>query len=166
MEFIKIGNVANIHGIKGELSIYPYTDDIDNFCNYKKFFVGSEKKEYNVIRLRPHKNIILAVLDGIKRREEAELLKTKDVYISKDELKKLDKNSYYIDDLIGLTVIDNISKEEIGKIVNVIKYPSNDVYEVEFKNETFYIPAISEVVKKIDLKESRVYVELLEGLRW
>ena len=67
--------------------------------------------------------------------------------------------------MIGLTVIDNTSKEEIGEIVNVIKYPSNDVYEVKFKNETFYIPAISEVVKKIDLKESRVYVELLEGLR-
>ena len=44
MEFIKIGNVANIHGIKGELSIYPYTDDVDNFCNYKKYYT-----QYNTI---------------------------------------------------------------------------------------------------------------------
>lgn len=165
MEFIKVGNIANIHGIKGELSIYPYTDDISNFCKYKKFYIGQDKKCFKVTKLRSHKNMVLALLDGINTREEAELVKTLDVYVNRLDLKKLDKNSYYIEDLIGLDVIDE-KNVCIGTLKDVIKYPSSDVYEITTKDGDIYIPAIKEVVTSVDILNKKIYVKLMKGLIW
>ncbi len=163
MEFIKVGNVANIHGIKGELSIYPYTDDISNFCKYKKFYIGQNKKCFKVIKLRSHKNMVLALLDGVSTREEAYLLKTFDVYVDRLDLKKLDENSYYIEDLIGLDVIDQ-NDICIGTLKDVIKYPSSDVYEITTNNGNIYLPAIKEVVSKVDILNKKIYVKVMKGL--
>lgn len=165
MEFIKVGNVANIHGIKGELSIYPYTDDISNFCKYKKFYIGQNKKCFKVIKLRSHKNMVLALLDGVSTREEAYLLKTFDVYVDRLDLKKLDENSYYIEDLIGLDVIDQ-NDICIGTLKDVIKYPSSDVYEITTNNGNIYLPAIKEVVSKVDILNKKIYVKVMKGLIW
>lgn len=163
MEFIKVGNVANIHGIKGELSIYPYTDDISNFCKYKKFYIGQNKKCFKVIKLRSHKNMVLALLDGVSTREEAYLLKTFDVYVDRLDLKKLDENSYYIEDLIGIDVIDQ-NDICIGTLKDVIKYPSSDVYEITTNNGNIYLPAIKEVVSKVDILNKKIYVKVMKGL--
>lgn len=163
MEFIKVGNVANIHGIKGELSIYPYTDDISNFCKYKKFYIGQNKKCFKVIKLRSHKNMVLALLDGVSTREEAYLLKTFDVYVDRLDLKKLDENSYYIEDLIGLDVIDQ-NDICIGTLKDVKKYPSSDVYEITTNNGNIYLPAIKEVVSKVDILNKKIYVKVMKGL--
>lgn len=165
MEFIKVGNVANIHGIKGELSIYPYTDDISNFCKYRKFYIGQNKKCFKVIKLRSHKNMVLALLDGVSTREEAYLLKTFDVYVDRLDLKKLDENSYYIEDLIGLDVIDQ-NDICIGTLKDVIKYPSSDVYEITTNNGNIYLPAIKEVVSKVDILNKKIYVKVMKGLIW
>lgn len=163
MEFVKVGNVANIHGIKGELLIYPYTDDLFNFCNYKKFYIGNEKRCFDVIKLRVHKNMILALLDNVNTPEAASLLKTFDVFVDRIELKKLDNNSYYIEDLIGLDVIDENNKC-IGILKDVIKYPANDVYEIVDKDKLYYLPAIKEVIKKVDVVNKKIYIQSMEGL--
>ncbi len=165
MEFIKIGNIANIHGIKGELSIYPYTDDVNNFCKYKTIYIGEKKESFNINRARPHKNMILVLLDKISNPEDALKLKTMDIYIDKNDLKKLDDDSYYVEDLIGIEVIDNISKECLGTLKDVINNPANDVYEVVLNDEIYYIPAIHQVVKRVDILNRKMYVELMEGLK-
>lgn len=166
MEFIKIGNVANVHGIKGELSIYPYTDDINNFCDYKKIYIGENKQEFIVSRSRPNKNMVIMQVKGIASRDEALKYKTLDIYIDKSQLKDLDDDTFYISDLIGLEVIDNVSSDVLGTLTNVFQNPANDIYEVKNGNEVFYIPAIRQVVKKIDIKNKKIYVELMEGLKW
>lgn len=165
MEFIKIGNIANVHGIKGELSIYPYTDDINNFCDYKKIYVGENKQEFVVKKSRPNKNMVLMSLEKITTREDALKYKTLDIYIDKSDLKDLDDDTYYINDLISLDVIDNISGNKIGTLTNVFQNPANDIYEIKNGDEVFYIPAIRQVVKRVDVKNKKIYVELMEGLK-
>ena len=164
MNFVKIGNVANIHGIKGEIKVYPYTDDFDNFLKYKEIYVGENKEKYIVKSSRLHKNMVLFMLDGINDPDEAIKLKTYDIFIDEKELKDLDEGTYYIKDLIGLEVIDTLKNESLGKISDVIKYASNDVYEVENGKNKFYIPAIKDVVKNVDILNKKMYVELMEGL--
>jgi len=164
MNFVKIGNIANIHGIKGEIKVYPYTDDFDNFLKYKEIYVGENKEKYIVKSSRLNKNMVLFMLEGINTPEEAESLKTLDIFIDEKDLKKLEEGTYYVKDLIGLEVIDILNNKSIGKITDVIKYAANDVYEVENDKDKFYIPAIKDVVKNVDILNKKVYVELMEGL--
>ena len=164
MNFVKIGNVANIHGIKGEIKVYPYTDDFDNFLKYKEIYVGENKTKYTVKSSRLHKNMVLFTLDGVSDPNTAETLKTLDIFIDEKNLKKLSKNSYYVKDLIGIEVIDTLKNESIGKITDVLKYAANDVYEIEHDGNKFYIPAIKDVVKTVDILNRKMYVELMEGL--
>ena len=111
--------------------------------------------------------MILIILDGINDANSALKLKASDIFIDEKDLKVLDEGTYYVKDLIGLEVIDILNNNEsIGKIVDVMKYAANDVYEVEKDGNRFYIPAIKNVVKNVDILNKKMYVELMEGLIW
>ena len=166
MESILIGNVANIHGIKGEIKIYPYTDDILNLTNLKSIYFDKELKEkYKIISARVHKNMLVIKLEGINDANEALELKTKDVYIPRNALKELDDNTYYIEDLLFSDIVEEESGNVIGKLTYVFNTGANDVYEVEREDKSkIYLPAISDVIKKVDIKSKKIYVKLMEGL--
>ncbi len=166
MSSILIGQIVNIHGIKGELRIYPYTDDLENFTKYKEIYLDeSLTVKYNVSRCRIHKNMLITKLDGIDDANTALELKNKYVYIDKSSLKPLDEGYYYIDDLLGINVIDEKTKEIIGTISYVFNTGANDIYEVIRKDNTkVYLPAISQVVKKVDIENKKMYVEIMDGL--
>ena len=166
MESILIGNVANIHGIKGEIKIYPYTDDILNLTNLKSIYFDKELKEkYKIKRARVHKNMLVIKLEGISDANEALELKTKDVYIPRNALKELDDNTYYIEDLLFSDIVEEESGNVIGKLTYVFNTGANDVYEVEREDKSkIYLPAISDVIKKVDIKSKKIYVKLMEGL--
>mgnify|MGYP004576688191 CR=1 FL=1 len=168
MESILIGNVANIHGIKGEIKIYPYTDDILNLTNLKSIYFDKELKEkYKIKRARVHKNMLVIKLEGINDANEALELKTKDVYIPRNALKELDDNTYYIEDLLFSDIVEEESGNVIGKLTYVFNTGANDVYEVEREDKSkIYLPAISDVIKKVDIKSKKIYVKLMEGLIW
>ena len=164
MESILIGNVANIHGIKGEIKIYPYTDDILNLTNLKSIYFDKELKEkYKIKRARVHKNMLVIKLEGINDANEALELKTKDVYIPRNALKELDDNTYYIEDLLFSDIVEEESGNVIGKLTYVFNTGANDVYEVEREDKSkIYLPAISDVIKKVDIKSKKIYVKLME----
>lgn len=166
MESILIGNVANIHGIKGEIKVYPYTDDILNLTNLKSIYFDKELKEkYKIKRARVHKNMLVIKLERINDANEALELKTKDVYIPRNALKELDDNTYYIEDLLFSDIVEEESGNIIGKLTYVFNTGANDVYEVEREDKSkIYLPAISDVIKKVDIKSKKIYVKLMEGL--
>lgn len=166
MGSILIGNVANIHGIKGEIKVYPYTDDILNLTNLKSIYFDKELKEkYKIKRARVHKNMLVIKLEGINDANEALELKTKDVYIPRSALKELDDNTYYIEDLLLSDIVEEESGNVIGKLTYVFNTGANDVYEVEREDKSkIYLPAISDVIKKVDIKSKKIYVKLMEGL--
>lgn len=166
MESILIGNIANIHGIKGEIKIYPYTDDIFNLLDLKSIYLDKTLKEkYKIKRARVHKNMLVIKLEGINDANEALKLKTKDVYIPRDDLKELEDDTYYIEDLLGSCVIEEKTQEIIGKLTYVFNTGANDVYEVEKEDKVkIYLPAISQVIKKVDIESKKIYVDLMKGL--
>lgn len=166
MNYFKVGQIVNTHGINGVVKVYPYTDDIEKLCQTKEIFLDeSLTKKYIVKNASIQKNMLLMTLDGIDDIEHAEKLKNSYVFIKRDENEKLEKDTYYIADLIGLDVIDIETSEIIGNVTDIFSTGANDVYEVSLKDgKKIYLPAISDVVKSIDIQDKKIIVKIMEGL--
>ncbi len=166
MSSVLIGQIVNVHGIKGEVKIYPYTDDIESLSSkLKKVYLDEEMQKKYKISCRIQKNMILAKLEGINTVEDAEKLRKNNVYISEEDLDELEEDSYYIKDLIGCDIIDINSNEVIGVVEYIFNTGANDIYEVKRPdNSKVYLPAIKQVIKKVDVKARKIYVEIMEGL--
>ena len=102
MSSVLIGQIVNVHGIKGEVKIYPYTDDVDNLAmKLKKIYLDEEMKQGSYkISCRIQKGMLLAKITGIDTVEKAEELRNRYVYISEDSLDTLEEDSYYVKDLM------------------------------------------------------------------
>jgi len=162
--YIDFGKITSTHGIRGEVKIYPYTDDVDNILNLKKIYI--EGKGYKVSSIRFHKNMFVIKLNGINTVEEAEAFRNKLVQREIDENEELEEDTYYIKDLIGLDVYleDN---SLFGKIKDVFQTGANDVYVIQtVDSKEVLIPAIKSVVKDVDIVGNKMIIELMEGLVW
>ena len=158
IKYFEIGKIINTHGIKGELKIYPMTDDINRFSLLKKVLI--DNLEYKIKHVRYNKNLVYIIFDGINNINDAEKLKNKIIKIPEKLALPLDKNEYYIQDLYGLNVYEG--DEFLGQITDVMKTGANDVYVI---NKKILIPAIKECILKIDIKNKVMSVKLLKGLR-
>lgn len=167
MELIQIGKIVKAHALKGEIRIYPYTDDIYNLSKSKFFYIDSVK--YKVTSCSVFKNMLICKLENINSVEDTKMIMNKSVYIPKEKINEADV--YYVEDLIGLEVyktyeenLDFDKYEYLGKIEYVYTNAANDVYEVKSNSKTILIPAIKQVVKKVDLDSKKIYVKMMEGL--
>lgn len=165
MDSILIGKIVNVHGIKGEVKIYPYTDDIDNLLTIKQVYLDENLTlKFKIQNSRVHKNMLITQFEKIANPEDAMKLKDKNIYISKAILKKLEEGSYYIFDFIGMEVFDT-NEEKIGILNDVQNSGANDVYEIlTVDNKKVYLPAIKDVIKKVDIKNKKMYVQIMKGL--
>lgn len=166
MRFLKIGQIVNVHGIKGEVKVYPYTDDIVNLSKKKYVYLDeSIESKININLCRIQKNMLLVKFEKIDTVEEAEKLRNKYIYVLKEELDSLEEDNYYVDDLLSMQVVDIKNNKAIGTITYVFNTGANDIYEVLLEDgKKAYLPAIKQVVKKVDIDEKKMYVELMEGL--
>ena len=160
-ELISIGMVTKAQGLNGHISIKPLTDKPAQFLNFKKIFLNNTEYIIEQVQIR-HNKIIIKFLN-INDRTTAEQLIGLVVQQYYSELQKLDKNEYFIFDIIGLSV-KSTSREYIGKITEVLSLPANDVYVVNIDNREILIPAIKNVIKKIDIKQKEMIIEPLDGL--
>ena len=165
MESILIGKIVNTHGIKGEVKVYPYTDDIDNLSKVKEVFFDEKlNNKHKVKSCKIQKNMLIMKFEDINIVEDAEMLRDTNIYIVKEDISDIE-DTYYIEDLIGMDVIDE-KESRIGTISYVFNTGANDVYEIKtLDNKDIYIPAIKDVVKKVDVKNKKMYIEMMEGLQ-
>lgn len=167
LEYLEIGQIVNTQGLKGVVKINPFTDDVKRFEELKEVLIQTKKEliSVKIQEVRYQKNQVLLKLEGIDTIEEAE--KYRDCYlkINRKDAKKLPKDTYFIADLIGLMVYDE-KDELLGKIEDIFSTGSNDVYVVKNQlGKQILIPAISDVVKSIDLEKGKIIVVLSEGLK-
>lgn len=162
MEKIQIGTIVNAVGIKGEVKVYSYSDQKERY--ERLAFVRLSDGEYKIEKVRYSKELIILKLSGIDDRNAAERLKGQGIFITEAELEDLPQDTYYVRDLIGLSVIDG-EGNVLGRLCDVIKNQAQDLYEVEDCDlRKFWIPAVEEFVKEINLDQGFVKVELIEGL--
>ena len=163
MEKIKIGRVVNAVALRGEVKVYNYSGYKERYEELTRIIV--DDKEYEVEKVRYQQHMVILKLSGINDRNAAESLKTKDVYITEDDLLELPENTFYIRDLIGLAVEDADSGKRLGKLKDVLQPSSQDVYVVELAGGgQIMIPAVSEFIKEVNLKEGVISVHLIEGM--
>ncbi len=162
---ILIGKIIGPHGIKGTIKVKPYTDFLERFDKGKiiKIKFQNELFEFLIEGSSLHKNFVLIKLKDIDNMDAALNLKNCDIVIDENELKKLEKDEYYIHDLIGLKVLGE-NDEYIGVISNVISLVSNDVYEIELLNKKkMYYPAVKEFIKEIDINNKIIRIKNYEN---
>lgn len=165
-EYLKIGQIINTHGVKGEVKIYPLTDDINRFKKLKFIFrkVNDEYVKIDVEGVKFVKQFPILKLSNIDTMNDAEKLKNEYLYINRENAVKLPEDTYFIADLIGICVFSDDNKY-IGKITSVFPTGSNDVYEIiSDDGKKYYIPAIKDVIKLIDINERKMIINVIEGL--
>ena len=165
-DYLELGQIVNTFGIKGMVKIKPFTDDVEQFEQLQTIYIKKKnsKKEYEIEEVKYHKNMILLKLKGIENPEQAETLRESYVLISREKAKKLEEGTYYIVDMIGLEVITE-EGEKLGILEDIFNTGSNDIYVV--KNDLgkqILLPAIEEVIKKIDIENRKITVHLIKGL--
>ena len=165
-EYFEIGQIVNTSGLKGVVKVKPFTDDITKFNNFKTIYVSikNELKEFEIEHVRFSKNMVFLKLKGIDTIEDAENYRNLYLKIKRDKEEKLEEDSYYVVDIIGCTVYTD-NQENLGKVDDVFSTGSNDVYVVKSDDgKQILLPAIKDVIKKVDIQNKKIIVHLMEGL--
>ncbi len=159
MELIEIGQVVNTHGIRGEIKLNPWTDDINNLVNLDVFYDENGNKLV-VENSKVHKNVVIIKFKHISNMNAAEEMKGKTLYTEKTPLPE---GRYYIKDLIGLSVYENDVK--LGNLTDVFNTGANDIYEIKtIDGKNIYLPVIEGVIGDVDLENKKIFVTIPDGL--
>ena len=158
---LEAGQIVNTHGIRGAVRIKPWSDDAEFLRLFDRFFIDG--KEIKVRSSVVHKGMLLCEFAGVDTVEQAIALKGKTVWIDRDDV-ELEEGRYFVQDLLGLRVIDE-TRGELGTLADVLNLPSSDVYVV--KNDDgreWMIPVVDEFVGDVDLDAGTVQVRIIEGM--
>ena len=162
-DYIEIGKVVNTFGIKGELKVVSESDFVDyRYAVGKTIYIKLRNtiKEVRVSSYRVHKGNILITIDKIYDINEVEKYIGADVLADKSDVPPLEDGEFYIDDVVGLDAYDETG-EIIGKVVDVILIPANDLIEIELLNgKKELIPYVDEYI--LEITEDKIVVKLLE----
>ena len=161
----RIGQIVNTQGLKGEVRVYPYVDDINRFDELENFYLDKNfNQEFEVERVRYKGNMVIMKIKGVDSVEMAERLKTKNLYVSRENSVDLDQDEFFIADLIGLDVF-TVAGEKVGTLKDVLQYSANDVYVVKGDNDKEYlIPSTLKFVPEINIEEKKMIIDPIKGL--
>lgn len=163
-QFLESGKIVGTHGIKGEVRIEPWCDSPEFLCAFKKLYLDDGGKTFIEVKSRPHKRITLAKIKGIDSIEQAERMRGKVVYIDRADIILADGVNF-IQDLIGLDVIDSDSGRRYGKITDVLRTGANDVYEITGDDGKKYLaPVIDDVIISKNIDEGFVLIRPMKGI--
>lgn len=162
-KYLETGKIVSIHGLKGEIKIQPWCDSPEYLCGFKRLYSKTGERVYEIERIRPHGNMVIAKLKGIDAPEQAQAMRGRVLYIDRGDA-DLPEGSYFVADLIGLKVTDE-SGRVYGAINDVLQTGANDVYEIKNNDgKLYYIPAIPSVVLSTDIEGGIMTIYPMEGL--
>lgn len=164
-EVFNIGKIVNSHGVKGEVKIYPYTDDAGKFEFFSYLLIeGKNDKKFEIESARVHKNMVLLKFKSFDNINEILEFKDKNVYVYREDIED-DSDGHYIVDLIGCLVV-NEDGHKIGELLDVLQNTAQDLYMIKKFEDSkiFYLPVVDEFVKNIDIKNKVITIKLIEGL--
>lgn len=163
-EFLEVGRVVNLHGIRGELKLEPWCDDVSFLQALHTLYLDAQgTKPVPLISARSHKNHILLRLRGIDSADAAEVLKNHVLYCRRSDA-PIEEGSVFVQDLIGCRVADADTGAEYGRITDVLNHGSCDIYEVKDGQKTHLLPAIDDVIVKKDVENRVVLIRKMKGL--
>jgi 16S rRNA processing protein RimM len=165
-DYFAVGKIVGAHGVRGELKVSLMTDNPERFRPGARLFLESEEGPVHVevVSARPHKGMMLVRLASIQDRTAAEQLQWRRLLIPQTEAMPLGEHENYVHDLIGLRV-ETFNGEALGEITEVLSTPANDVYVVAGPGGELLLPALRDVVLRVDLEAGTMLVKVPDGLR-
>ncbi len=163
---LHIGRIVGVHGAKGCLKLYSFSEAVGLFDSGKRIQVRQRDgtmRVCTVTGLQPHKNLYRIFFEGVDDRSTAEALVDAELFMERTALPDPEEGSWYWCDLIGIDVYA-ADDAYIGKIAHVFATGANDVFVVRHGERETLIPAIESIVRRIDLDQKRMTVDLPEGL--
>ncbi len=163
--FVAIGRILRPHGVRGEVVVEVMTDFPSRFDSLQLAYLGdaAHAEPCGVVNSRRHGDRVILSFEGYSDRTSAEALRELLVQIPVEEVRPLPEGEYYPYQLVGLDVV-TLDGEDLGRISDVLFASANDVYVVNGPRGEILLPAISQVIRQVDLSAGRVVVELIPGL--
>lgn len=165
-ELFRVGVISNTHGIKGEVKVYPTTDDIRRFDDLKEVILdtGKEHIKLNVSGVKYFKNMVILKFKEFDNINDIIKYKGMDLLVTRENAIPLEEGEYYIADIIGSDVITDEDKH-LGKLVDVMQTGANDVYVVKMENgKEVLLPSIKQCILDRDIENKVVRVHIMKGL--
>ncbi|MBO5259959.1 MAG: 16S rRNA processing protein RimM [Agathobacter sp.] len=166
-DLLQVGVITSTHGVRGEVKVFPTTDDPARFKKLKKVILdsGKEQLELEIASVKFFKNMVIVKFKGIDNINDVEKYKKAGLFVTRDNAVKLKENEYFIADLIGLSVVSD-EGEELGTLADVLSTGANDVYVIKKEGtQDLLLPAIKDCIRKVDFDSQTMTVYVLPGLR-
>ena len=165
-DLLQVGIITSTHGVRGEVKVYPTTDDPRRFRRLKEVVLdtGREKLNLEIEGVKFFKQFVILKFKGLDNINDIEKYRQKSLYVTRKNAVRLQRDEYFIADLIGIKVQDE-DGTELGTVKDVIETGANDVYEVEMADgRSLLLPAIKQCILNVDVENGMMQVHVLEGL--
>ncbi|NDO50010.1 ribosome maturation factor RimM [Lachnospiraceae bacterium MD335] len=165
-DLLQVGAITQTHGLRGEVKVFPTTDDVKRFKKLKEVILdtGKEKMALEIENVRFFKQFAILKFKGFDNINDIERYKGKSLYVTRENAVKLRKDEYFIADLMGVKIYDE-QDAYMGVLKDVIVTGANDVYEIALEDgRTLLLPAIKQCVLDVDIEQRRMKVHVLDGL--
>ncbi len=165
-QMLRVGVITSTHGIRGEVKVFPTTDDRKRFQTLKEVILdtGKEQKPLEIEHVKFFKNMVILKFKGFDNINDVEIYKGNDLLVTRENAVKLGPDENFIADLIGLSVVTD-EGENLGVLKDVMQTGANDVYVVERQNgKELLLPAIKQCILNVDLDSGKITVHMMDGL--
>ncbi len=163
---LQVGIISTTHGVRGEVKVFPTTDDMRRFKKLKQVILDTGKEEINleIENVKFFKQFVILKFKGYDNINDIEKYKGMSLFVTRENAVHLRKDEYFIADIIDMIVYDE-ARTELGRVRDVMETGANDVYVIELKNGgELLLPAIKECILEVNVEEMYMVVHVLKGL--
>nr|WP_303183894.1 ribosome maturation factor RimM [Lachnoclostridium phocaeense] len=164
---LQAGVITSTHGIRGEVKVFPTTDDAQYFRELKKVYLdtGKEQIPLEIEHVKFFKQFAILKFKGIDNINDIEKYKGKSLMIDREDASPLGEDEYYIGDMIGMDVYTDDPAEHFGVLRDVLETGANDVYIIDSnRHGEVLVPAIRQCILRVDTEKNEMHIHLMEGL--
>lgn len=165
-ERLQVGIISSTHGVRGEVKVFPTTDDVKRFRRLKEVILdtGKENLVLEIEGVKFFKQFAILKFKGYDNINDIEKYRGKSLYVTRENAVGLKKDEYFIADLLGIKVLDE-DGGELGVLQDVIETGANDVYQIRMSDgRELLLPAIKQCVLEVDVEAGFMKVHVLDGL--
>ena len=166
-DLLQVGVVTTTHGVRGEVKVFPTTDDSARFKKLKNVILdtGKEKLDMEITNVKFFKNLVIVKFKGYDNINDVERFRQAKLLVTRDNAVELAEDEYFIADLIGLKASSD-EGEDLGEITDVLQTGAIDVYVISKEGTPdLLVPAIKDCVVNVDIEAGTIVLHLLDGLR-
>ncbi len=163
-QYLEVGEIVSTHGLRGEVRVKVWGDSPEFLTAFDTLYLSEGEISVDVLSSRIHKNVAVLMIDGYSTVEDAAKLRGKILFINRDDV-QLPSGRYFVQDLLGFSVVDMRINEGIGKLDYISNLGAGDLYHVKcFDGKEALIPAVPEFVKEVDVSSETINITTIKGL--